>query len=110
MSFTGQLVAQDLVDHLRIGFAPGCLHNLPDQKTKDLFLAGAVLHNLLGTIIDHLVYRAFDFISISNLLKVSRRNDFTGISLAIPHAVKDLFRNFPRDAVVVNLGDQIAQH
>ena len=73
-------------------------------------MAAVVLHDLLGTIIDHVVYGAFDLIGIGNLCKVSRRNDLASISLAIPHAVKNLFRDFPRDAVVVNLGDQIAQH
>jgi len=43
-------VPQDFVDHLRVGFAPRCLHNLSDQKAKDLFLAAAVLHDLSANV------------------------------------------------------------
>ena len=44
----GKLTLEQLIDHLWIGLAAGCLHDLAHQKTEDFLVATAIVRNLFG--------------------------------------------------------------
>ena len=82
---TAKFLPQQFIDLLRVGFALGRFHCLPDQGIEGFFLASLELcdHRRIGS--EHLVDQFLDRSRIGNLLEPLFLDNFVGaLALTIP--------------------------
>src|SRR5690606_38185814 len=86
----------------RVGFALRELHDLADEETQHLFLAGAVLLHLGRILADDAVHERLDGRRIADLAQAAAFDDGIGVAFALPHGVEYFLGDLAGDGAILD--------
>ena len=105
----GQLLAQDLIDHLRVCLALTGFHYLTDKEPEQFILASLVFGNLSGMGGNDGVHHIVDRRAVCDLPKPPGLDDVVGAAFTIPHGVKHFLGDFAGNCAVLYAVQQAAE-
>src|SRR6186997_553842 len=96
-SNSAELLAQRLVDLLRVRFAARRFHDLADEEAEHLLLAGAELLDLRGIRRDDVRDELVDARGVGDLRKAALLDDLVDRTLTTPRVCPEGLEHFLRD-------------
>src|ERR1700682_6139213 len=97
LSGTTELSFQQVVELRRIRLALGGLHDLADEETEELVLAGPIVGELFRLGRDDRVDDSLDGRGVGDLFQAPLLDDVVRALAFGPHGLEYVFRDFPRN-------------
>src|ERR1700680_2762148 len=109
LSRTTQLGPEQVVELRRIRLALGGLHDLADEETEKLVLAGPIVGELFWIGGDDGVDHSLDGAGVGDLLQAPFLDDVVRALAFGPHGLEYVFGDFPRNGRIDDARQQAAK-